>query len=252
MTSDADERLRGGNLARGTFRGRPRRLARAALLRMLRPVLRLTIEGLEHVPPDGGLLVVANHLHNADPILLSIAFPRPLHFMAKKELFGLPVIGWVIRRVGAFPVDRGKADRGALRHAESLLAQGIAVGMFPEGTRSTTGGLGPALPGAALLALRARVPVLPVTIVGSERLPFRGTKASEREESPKPSKRVRRLTIRIGPPFSLPTSTNDRKTSVSESSDALMERLAEMLPAEYRGYYGDRRAVSRAERASGR
>jgi 1-acyl-sn-glycerol-3-phosphate acyltransferase len=199
---------------------------------------------LEHVPAEGGILVIANHLHNADPVLLTIAFPRPLHFMAKKELFGVPLIGWVIRRVGAFPVDRGKADRGAFRRADAILAQGIAVGMFPEGTRSTTGGLGPAHSGAALLALRARVPVLPVTIVGSERLPFGGTASRHRDDRRGSSGMRPRLEIRIGPPFTLPSSTSDRRTSVHEASERLMTRLAEMLPPEYRGHYGNRRALA--------
>ena len=144
----------GEDLNRGTLRGRPRRLIRAALLAILK-LLPLRIEGLERVPAAGSLLVVANHLHNVDPLLLEIAFPRPLHFMAKKELFEIPVVRWVARRAGAFPVDRRKADRAALRRAEAALRQGIAVGIFPEGTRSETRALRSALPGAGLLALRS-------------------------------------------------------------------------------------------------
>ena len=134
--SDHVNRLTGQDLNRGTLRGRPRRLVRAALLSALKRLLPLRIQGLEYVPSTGAVLVVANHLHNADPILLEIAFPRPLHFMAKRELFGVPVLGWIVRRIGAFPVDRRRADRAALRRAEAALAQGIAIGIFPEGTRS--------------------------------------------------------------------------------------------------------------------
>ena len=89
------------DLTRGTLRGIPFRIVRAILLAILVPVLRLKIEGLEHVPQTGAVLLVGNHLHNADPVLVSVAFPRPLHFMAKKELFPIPVIGPIIRRVGA-------------------------------------------------------------------------------------------------------------------------------------------------------
>lgn len=239
MNTDGDPGSRTNDLTRGTLHGLPFRLLRSALIRVLFPPLGLTIEGLEHVPSTGGVLVVSNHLHNADPVLLSIAFPRPLHFMAKKELFRLPFIGWLIRRVGAFPVDRQKADRGALRRAEAVLAQGLAVGMFPEGTRSRTAALGPAHPGAALLALRTEVPVLPVTIVGSERLPGNGTKSRQRERSEKGSGSSRAIVIRIGPPFHVSRSTHAPRSSVEDASRMLMTRLAEMLPPAYRGYYGD-------------
>lgn len=240
MSSARDPRRTTNDLARGTVRGFPFRFLRSALVRVLFPLLGLTIEGLEHVPSTGGVLVVSNHLHNADPVLLSIAFPRPLHFMAKKELFGLPFIGWLIRRVGAFPVDRQKADRGALRRAEAVLAQGIAVGMFPEGTRSSTAALGPAHPGAALLALRTQVPILPVTIVGSERLPWNGTKSRHQERSDKAIVSSRAIVIRIGPPFQVSRSANTQRSSVEDVSQLLMTRLAEMLPPSYRGRYGDR------------
>jgi len=247
MSSDRDTESKTNDLARGTLRGLPFRLLRSALIRVLFPPLGLTVEGLEHVPSTGGILVVSNHLHNADPVLLSIAFPRPLHFMAKKELFRLHFIGWLIRRVGAFPVDRQKADRGALRRAEAVLAQGIAVGMFPEGTRSRTAALGPAHPGAALLALRTEVPILPVTIVGSERLPWNGTKSRQRERSAKKSDSSRAIVIRIGPPFQVSRSADAPRSAVEDASQALMTRLAAMLPPAYRGHYGDRPALPDAD-----
>lgn len=239
MTSDEDKDALSIDVTRGTLRGRPFRLLRAVVLRLLTPILRLSIEGLEHVPPEGAILVVSNHLHNADPILLAIAFPRPLHFMAKKELFRIRPLGWAMRRVGTFPVDRGKADRAALRHAELVLAQGVAVAMFPEGTRSTTGTLGPAHPGAALLAVRTQVPVLPVTIVGSERLPFAGAKQSPGHGHPAEAAAPRSLTIRIGRPFVPTPSTDNRRLSLSVVSHDVMSRLADLLPPEYRGPYAE-------------
>lgn len=228
-----------GSLARGTLRGTPFRLLRALLLPILGRLIGLRVEGLQHVPASGALLVVANHLHNADPILLSVAFPRPLHFMAKKELFTIPVVGWVIRRVGAFPVDRGKADRGAIRRAEATLAAGIAVGMFPEGTRSRTASMGRAHPGAALLALRADVPVLPVTIVGSERLPLNGTSVPRRGRSRRSDSRDRSIVIRIRPPFRIEDDAAGRRPSIADASERLMTRLAAGLPSAYRGIYAE-------------
>lgn len=252
MNPDRDPGSKTNDLARGTLHGLPFRFLRSALIRVLFRPLGLTIEGLEHVPPTGGVLVVSNHLHNADPVLLSIAFPRPLHFMAKTELFRLPFIGWLIRRVGAFPVDRQKADRGALRRAEAVLSQGIAVGMFPEGTRSRTAALGPAHPGAALLALRTEVPILPVTIVGSERLPWSGTKSRRQERAEKGPVSSRAMVIRIGPPFQVSRSAGASRSSVEDASQLLMTRLAEMLPPAYRGHYGDRLALPDSDHGGGR
>jgi 1-acyl-sn-glycerol-3-phosphate acyltransferase len=223
------------DLARGTLRGRPFRLLRVVVLAVLRGLIGLRVEGAEHVPPTGPLLVVFNHLHNADPIILSAAFPRPMHFMAKKVLFGIPVVNRIIRRVGAFPVDRGKADRSAIRRAEATLAQGIPVAMFPEGTRSRSRALQPAQPGAALLALRAGVPVVPVAITGSEFFPGNGRKSGPRQ---RPSLRaMRRVRVQIGQPFTLPREIDGRRITNEEAAERMMRELASLLPPQYRGAY---------------
>jgi len=228
------------DLRRGTFQGRTRRWLRAVLLLILRPLLRLRIEGLEHVPPDGAVLVVANHLHNADPVLLEIVFPRALHFMAKRELFGLPLIGWIIRRAGAFPVDRGRADRTALRLAQANLDQGIPVGMFPEGTRSPSRRLRPALPGAGLVALRAGVPILPVAITGTERLPLNGTKGQLAAGARPPDPGHAGIRIRFGAPIHLADESGSGKLGVRAATEQMMAAIAALLPPDYRGVYGER------------
>lgn len=184
-------------------------------------------------------MVVANHLHNADPVLIEIAFPRPLHFMAKRELFGVPVIGGIIRWVGAFPVDRGRADRSALRAAQARLGQGIAVGMFPEGTRSAGRRLQPALPGAGLVALKAGVPILPVAIIGSERLPGNGTKGRVAPDKSRSAHRRRGVLIRFGAPVSLTSVSGRGKEGVQAATRQMMVAIAEQLPAAYRGVYGE-------------
>jgi 1-acyl-sn-glycerol-3-phosphate acyltransferase len=227
-----------GDLGRGTLRGVPFKVVRATLLLLCRVFLGMRIQGLENVPASGGVLVVANHLHNADPVLISIAFPRPLHFMAKKELFAVPVIGWVISRVGSFPVDRGRADRGAIRRAQATLDQGIALGIFPEGTRSRTRRIERVHTGVGMLALRGNAPILPIAITGSERLPGSGAKKQRKDanEPPPPYLGVR---VVIGETFTLPAGDDGRRLSTDEATDVVMRHVAALLPATYRGIYSE-------------
>ncbi len=208
---------------------------RVILLILFRVLVRLRIDGLNNVPRDGGVLVVSNHLHNADPVLISTALPRPMHYMAKKELMTVPVIGRFLRFGGAFPVDRGKADRHAIQMATDRLQQGIAVGMFPEGTRSVSRRIERVLPGAGLIALRGNVPILPVAIVGSERLPFNGAKQMHDSHGGR-----WRVTITIGEPFTLPLKPDGKRMSSEEAITMAMERVAALLPESYRGIYATR------------
>ncbi len=208
------------DLRAGTFQGKTFTVLRAILLGLCRVLFRMRIRGLENVPRTGPLIVVGNHLHNADPFLVSVAIPRPVHYMAKKELFAVPVLGRIIRLGGAFPVDRGTADRNAIRIADLTLKQGIAVGMFPEGTRSKSGALKAALPGAAAIAQLTAAPILPVAVTGSERPISKGVK------------------IAIGKPFTIPSRTADgRKIGRDEATGRLMVEIVRLLPPEYRGVY---------------
>ncbi|MDP9364791.1 MAG: 1-acyl-sn-glycerol-3-phosphate acyltransferase [Chloroflexota bacterium] len=225
------------DLGKGTLRGPAFRVVRSLLLAVVGPVVRLRLEGIDYVPASGPLVVVCNHLHNADPVLLAIAFPRPVHFMAKKEAFGNPVIRAIIRRVGAFPVDRGRADRAAIRRAQATLRQGIPVGIFPEGTRSRTGSMRRAQPGAALLALRTGAPVLPIAIAGSERLPFDGGSRG-RGDAVLGVAHPRGVVIRFGRPFVLPREIDGQRLSTKEATERMMRAVAALLPPAYRGEYG--------------
>lgn len=125
------------------------------------------IAGREHIPPRGGFVLASNHCSHFDPPILAVASPRPLTFFAKRELFANPVFGAVIRRLGAFPVDRGSGDQAALTCALDYLRAGHALVIFPEGTRSRDGHLGRAKLGAALMAVKAGVPLVPAFIEGS-------------------------------------------------------------------------------------
>ena len=141
---------------------------------VLRVVYRLRWTGREHVP-DGGCVLAANHWSNLDPWPLGIPlFPRRfLRFMAKKELFWLP-LGWIVRAGGGFPVDRGRRDQQAVDTAVALCREGHAVVMFPEGTRRSKGMRkrheARWHSGAARIALEADVPLVPAGIVGTDRL----------------------------------------------------------------------------------
>jgi len=235
------------DLRKATIQGRTFTVVRAILLTLCRIFLRMSVEGLENVPKSGALIVVGNHLHNADPLLISIAIPRPVHYMAKKELFTVPVIGRIIRLGGAFPVDRGTADRSAIRTADLTLKQGIAVGMFPEGTRSTTRALKFALPGAAMIAQLTGAPIVPVAIIGSERLPFNGRTHHPAATGQTPTRR-RGVTIVVGQPFTIPTRTDDgRKVDRDEATNRLMAEVARLLPPEYRGVFAEQVANSSPE-----
>ena len=132
-------------------------------------VLNLKKEGLKKLPPKGPIIVAANHVSNWDPIIVGASLSRPVHFMAKKELFSYIILGPLIRKLGAFPVDRNRVDRASLRNALSLLDEGKIVCIFPEGTRGRTGTLLPPLPGAAFLARKAGVPVCPVALLKKRR-----------------------------------------------------------------------------------
>jgi 1-acyl-sn-glycerol-3-phosphate acyltransferase len=120
--------------------------------------------GIENVPLDGPLIVACNHVSYFDPPALCFC-PRRISFMAKKELFDIPLLGAAIRAVGAYPVDRQGSAKTAIKRSLAVLEAGGAVGIFPEGTRNLTGDIQPQT-GVALLASLSQAPVLPACVVG--------------------------------------------------------------------------------------
>ncbi len=125
-----------------------------------RTLWRLRVVGSENVPLDGPLIVAANHVSNLDPPLLGVSMPRPVWYMAKKELFAMPVIGWLIPRLNAYPVDRQAGGTAALRASLRMLKEGRCVGVFPEGGRNI-GGDKEVKGGAAFLAAASGAPPRP-------------------------------------------------------------------------------------------
>lgn len=140
-----------------------------ALCRLYLRIFRLwRVEGSDHLPATGPVIIAANHVSNLDPVVVGCAFERRVSYLAKEELFQVPVLRWIIRQLGAFPVKRGSGDRGAIRAAINVLEQGSCFGIFPEGTRSKDGRLQEPKLGVAMLAAKTGAPVLPVALLNTE------------------------------------------------------------------------------------
>lgn len=133
-------------------------------------VYRIEIEGKEHLPERGKAIVSPNHFSMMDPIIIGAFLPRKVNFMAKEELFSNKLFALILNKLGVFPVKRGGADIGAIRTALRILNNGDIFCIFPEGTRSKTGEILKAKPGAAMIAIRARSPIIPIAIIGDYKL----------------------------------------------------------------------------------
>jgi 1-acyl-sn-glycerol-3-phosphate acyltransferase len=165
---------------------------------MLHAYFKGRIYGAENVPQTGAVIVVSNHASYFDPPIVSSCVRRPVAYMAKEELFKVPVLAQAIKLYGAYPVSRGTADRNAIRAALEFLDNGWALGVFLEGTRTTDGRITDPKKGAALLAAKSQAPFLPVSLWGSEQILQPGSSL------PRPVP----LTIRIGELIDPPSSTN--------------------------------------------
>lgn len=150
-------------------------LVRGALRIIYKFLFRLKGIGLENIPKEGGVLLCSNHISNFDPPTVGILLDRKVHFMAKAELFEVPVLGWLIKQLGAFPVKRGGVSKESIKTSLTLLRSGKVMGIFPEGRRSSSGESGVAMRGAASFALRSDAAVIPAAIIGNYKL-FRRTK----------------------------------------------------------------------------
>lgn len=143
----------------------------------LRPLSRLRVYGVERVPAEGGVVVAANHIAALDIFALGMSSERVLRYMAKVELWSAPVVGHLMPHTGCVPVRRGETDREAIRGCQDVLRGGGALAVFIEGTRQDSDEIGAARNGAAMLAVSTGVPVVPVCIQGTDRLPWQATVA---------------------------------------------------------------------------
>lgn len=168
------------------------------------------VVGAQNLPQEGPFLIYANHQSLQDPMLLSSFLPRPIHFMAKKELFDNKILAPLVTGLGAFPVSRDANDISAVRTSMQLLKNGEAVGIFPEGHRFTDGEIHAARNGISLLALRTPAPVVPARIVGTYR-PWR------------------RLTLIVGQPLMLgaPGQKCD-SVALAAATERAMQALREL------------------------
>ena len=188
-------------------------------LLVMRVLFRLEGRGMEHVPTTGPVLLVANHSSFLDPPLVGGVAPRQLSFMAKAELFKVPLFGGLIRRLNARPVRREGADAAALRTALRILQDGGVLLMFPEGTRGPEGTLREPKPGAAMLAVMSGAPVVPVFVQGSGRAWPRG------QTLPRPAK----VTVTFGHPQVFERRNADgRKTDYEEVSRRIMAAIGRL------------------------
>jgi len=211
-----------------TFFRRVYRFFILGLIRMaVRSLARCEVKGLKNIPRQDPALMVSNHLGDADLIVGLAYSPVPLEFISKAELHDFPILGKLMDAYGAIWVHRGQPDRGALRAVFEGFKEGRMVAIAPEGRESVTGSLEEGTGGAAYLALKAGVPVVPVTFTGTENWRIYGNlKGFRRTE----------VTVTVGAPFRLPPLP-DRRTAVERGTETIMRTLAEQLPVEYRGKY---------------
>ena len=209
---------------------------------MMRNALRLfgdwQVDGMECVPPKGGLIVVSNHQSNMDPPLIMASLPRRVYFMAKRGIFNGPIISTLLKAYGTFPLNRDGGDLQAIQWSLKMLDSGQVIGIFPEGTRSP-GGMRKGIPGIAMIALKSGVPILPIGMTGTERTGPPWQVAMPTGE----------FRVKIGQPFSLPVIEGRvSREQLQSMTDMIMERVAALLPADYRGVYDLRGAAPPAER----
>ncbi|MFD1850502.1 lysophospholipid acyltransferase family protein [Oceanobacillus bengalensis] len=184
------------------------KVARFVVAVIFFPLYRIKVVGRENIPKSGSVLLCSNHISNLDPPVVGITSSRDIYFMAKGELFEKRFLGKLLTGINAFPVQRGLADRNALRTGLSLLKEGKTLGLFPEGTRSKTGEIGEALAGAGFFALRSEAEVVPCLIVG-------------------PYKVGKQLTVIYGKPLDMEVYRSS-KTSAKEMADVIMKEIKKL------------------------
>jgi 1-acyl-sn-glycerol-3-phosphate acyltransferase len=198
----------------------------------------LKIEGREHVPMQGGVVLACNHPGGVDVIVLGYSSPRQIYFMAKEELFKIhPALSWLLFKVGAFPVRRGRNDVGAIATSVAIVRQGKVLGMFPEGTRDRDRGLTRGRNGAVRIALATGAPIVPCALTGMGRF---------NREWQNPLRRPKAI-LRFGKPIHFDKSQGSSTEILQGYSDTVMYAIAEMLPLELRGIYADPASLESAQ-----
>lgn len=170
-------------------------------------LFRLRAIGLENIPTEGAVIICCNHKSNLDPPILATPLDRKVHYMAKEELFKVPILGWLIKTYGAFPVKRGGVSKDAIRSALRILEDGHVLGIFPEGSRRSTG---MAKKGAASFAIRSSATVIPAAIIGSY-VP------------------LRRMSVVYGKPLDLSAYADGSAANLEMVTEKIMEAIRELI-----------------------
>ena len=181
---------------------------KALLIGIGRTVFRVRVTGRNLVPKDGPLIVACNHVSYLDPPFMGVFLPRPISYMAKASLFQIPVLGPLIRGLGAYPVERDGNPTSAIKRSVEVLRAGGCVGIFPEGTRNTAGDV-QARQGVAFLASLSKAPVVPAAIVGGDR-----------------AKQLHQIKVAFGAPIRLPADRKATRDELAKFTDEVMDAIA--------------------------
>lgn len=180
----------------------------------------LTVVGAENLKIEGPALIASNHVSYLDPPFIGSAFDEDIYFLARKTLFRFPWSNWLLNKWQSIPVDRDKPDPGSIKAIFRRLKEGKKVIIFPEGTRSPDGGLQPGEPGVGMLIAKARVPVIPIRIIGAH-------EAMPRDKTlPQPA----RITVAVGKPwfYNPEDFANSGKDLYQRISDEVMRHISEL------------------------
>jgi 1-acyl-sn-glycerol-3-phosphate acyltransferase len=197
---------------------------------LLNLLAKVEFEGLEHIPREGGVIIATNHLSRVDIPVLFLTPARPdITALVADKYQKYPLFKFIIDTAECIWIDRSQADFAAFRAAVGALKQGVALGISPEGTRSEIGELLEGKAGTILIADRAKVPIVPVGLSGTDKV--------------QPSLlrlRRQRVVARFGPAFTVPPIERDKRDEqLKEYTDEMMVRIAALLPPELRGFYKD-------------
>ncbi len=182
-------------------------IAKAILTHVAFPMFRVRVTGAQHVPLHGPLIIAANHQSYFDPLMLGAASPRTIAYMAKAELFRIPVLGPMITSFGAYPVDRAGSAKAAIKQSLDVIARGGCIGIFPEGTRNKTGEV-QARTGVALLSALSKAPVVPAALVGTDR-----------------AHRLAQIKVAFGPAMALPADRKASREDLENFTDEIMRAI---------------------------
>jgi 1-acyl-sn-glycerol-3-phosphate acyltransferase len=184
---------------------------------ILKVLLRLEVYGIDNIPVEGGFILASNHMSNLDPVVLGVACPTDLNFMAKEELFKNKFFSWVLRRVNAFPLKRASADLAAIKQAIRRVNRGQALLIFPEGSRQAGGHLGDPKSGIGFLAAKLNVPVVPAFIRGTDAALAPGAKFI----------RLKKVSVHFGKQI-----TVERRMAYQDTALRIMEAISHLSCSE--------------------